>query len=394
MPESRRGFAFANPDVAANDGWGAILTPDELRYVYAFGSPLVAPDGQTITDETLEWYIRNAIGWVERDLDYTLYKRQYRHRPPRNGVERDDLLPLDSFSLKYSSAGGAGTVATVTVADGVLSTAITGETGDNLSINLDEYASIWHLVAAINAVSTVSTDGYTAVLIGNQDVTPTELEAVAATDILNTTHTLTANMEEDVDFFWDEAYDYDKTQYQNFVYLKINHGPIFEVQKVEFRDPTGGLILDMTSDCKPNHEMGSIEFYPSHGLISIFPQFYTPYGHRLLTGAYGTSFPDAFFVDYTAGFRTAKACRNRVPELFSVVGKLAAINLLADYGDGRTAALASSSVGLSGLSESASTTLSATSAMFGARIKQYYEDLKRFYDQNKNKYRGIILGAG
>lgn len=391
MAETRTGFAFENPNHKANDGWGEILSADELRYVYAFGSPLVAPDGQTIPDTTLRWYINNAIGWVERDLDYSLMKKQWRHRPPKHLIPRDDFADLDALSLKYEPGAGAGTAATIQVAGGVLSTTITGEAGDNLSIDLADYSSMWRLVEAITSVSTTGT--YTAVLVGRQDVTPTQLKDVTATDLFNVAATVQATAEEFVDFYWDDAYDYDRTQYQNFVYIKLNHGPVISVQSVEFRDPTGGLIIDLTEDCKPNFDMGSIEFYPSHGLISAFPQFYTPYGHRLLTGAYGEAFPDAFFIDYQTGFPSAKAARHRVPELFEVVGKLAAINLLADYGDGRTAALASSSVGLSGLSESISTTLSATSAMFGARIKQYYEDLKRFYDQNKNKYRGILLAA-
>ena len=92
--EVRKGFSFCNPDTTANNGWGAIVTPDELRYTYAFGNDLVAPNGQTITDCTLQWYIDQAVANVERDLNVTLIKKQFRHTPiNKDGtfVSRSDL---------------------------------------------------------------------------------------------------------------------------------------------------------------------------------------------------------------------------------------------------------------------------------------------------------------
>ena len=34
--DCRKGFAFNNPDITSNGGWGCMITPDELRYVFAF----------------------------------------------------------------------------------------------------------------------------------------------------------------------------------------------------------------------------------------------------------------------------------------------------------------------------------------------------------------------
>lgn len=395
MPtETRKGYAFNEPDLTANDKWGAIITPDEMRYVFAMGLPLIAPDGQTITNETLQWYIDNAIGNVQRDLDYWFYPTFFKARPVQ-GETRDDILALSSFSLKYNSAGGSGTAATFTVANGVLSTTITGQTSDNLSITLEDVASMWHLVRDINAATTTSTDGYTAVLLGRQNVAPTQLEDAAAVDIHDTTATLTADQEEDVDYFWEDPYDFDVITFRRFMYTKLRRRPVLEVTKFALYDPLGEVVMDFSNDVKVNHIPGSVEVFPQFATLASYPLLTapTPYGVASLRTLWADRFPDGFRIDYKSGFRHVKALKARHNELFEVVGKLAAINLLADYGDGKTAGLASSSVGLSGLSESFSTTMSATSAFFGARIKQFYEDLKRWYDMNKQKYAGVFLAA-
>ncbi len=296
--ESRKGFYFNNPDLTANNGWGAIITSDELRYVYAFGNDLVAPNSQVITDDTLQWYIDTAVGNVERDLNVTLIKKKYRHRP----------------------------------------------------IN-------------INGVIT-SRDS--------------ELENEG---------------ESDIDYLWEDPYDFVRKSFNEFIFIKLRNRPVIEVSKAEFRDPTGNLIANILSWKKVNHRMGSLEFFPHAGALASLP---------LYTGSsyWGSpvrfifdNYPDAYYIDYNAGFETVKHLKDRWKEIFIVVGKLAAINMLSDYGDGKLAAIASSSLGLDGVSEAVSTTLSATSATFGARILQFKRDLTEFYKKNKYKYGGLQIGS-
>jgi hypothetical protein len=76
----------------------------------------------------------------------------------------------------------------------------------------------------------------------------------------------------------------------------------------------------------------------------------------------------------------------------SIVGMMAAIPLLSNYSDGRYGPIGSGSVSLSGISESSSKTMGAGSVMFSGRIKQYTDYLTRWYDDNKNKFRGIGIG--
>jgi hypothetical protein len=101
---------------------------------------------------------------------------------------------------------------------------------------------------------------------------------------------------------------------------------------------------------------------------------------------FGGRYPDAFEFDYTTGYKTAEF----VPDdLRGVIGKWAVIKALASIGDGLLAGFSSQSVSLDGLSESFSSTQSATSAYFGARIIQYKDEIKQWLKDNRNKY-GII----
>jgi len=292
MAECRKGFAFNDPDLTANGNWGAIITPDELRYVYAFGNDLVAPNAQVITDDTLKWYIDNAVQNVERDLKIKLLKRIYKYRPGY-GETRNGL------------------------------------TGD-----------------------------------------------------------------EGIDYEFEEAYDFNRKEYQNYIYIKLRRRPLLSLDSVIFKDVAGNQLIDITQWVKPNYEKGSLEFFPNQGSLDALPIYLgqTFFGVTSF-GAGVRNYPDAFHVDYTAGFTNVLTFRKKWGELINVVGKLAAINLLADYGDGRAAAIASSSIGLAGISESYATTMSATSAMFGARILRFWDDLKIFYKNNKDKYSGILIAA-
>lgn len=292
--ETRKGFAFNNPDLIANNNWGNIITPDELRYVYAFGNELQAPNYQVITDETLQWYIDNAVGNVERDFRIKLIKRSY--------------------------------------------------------------------------------------------------EAIPAFD--ETKEQIANGREEYIDFEWLEPFDFNAQRYRNYIYIKLRHRPILNITKCVFRDLSNGQIIDLLSNkwLKLNQDKGSIEAFPQTGTLAA-----TPFSGQILNaqfkGGIQYNYPDGFFISYEAGFSNVRAMRAKWPELFMVIGKLAGINLLNDYGDGKTSAIASSSISMAGLSESISTTLSATSAAFGARVTQWMKELKEFYRENKNKYSGLLIGS-
>lgn len=84
---------------------------------------------------------------------------------------------------------------------------------------------------------------------------------------------------------------------------------------------------------------------------------------------------------------------DRMPEdILMAIGKLATINIFAQLGDIILGAgIASQSLGIDGLSQSISTTSSATSSGYGSRMVNYYKDLKEGMPRLKAKYGGITF---
>jgi hypothetical protein len=137
-------------------------------------------------------------------------------------------------------------------------------------------------------------------------------------------------------------------------------------------DKTKGVLKMLKRPIKPNET--------SFGIQTAL----NPYGREQLN-------PFMFYrVDYDAGFETAAD----VPlDLRSAIGKSAAIALLNSIGDGLMAGFSSSSLSMDGMSESFSSTQSATSAYFGARIHQYHKELDSFIEDNKRKYGFMSIGS-
>jgi hypothetical protein len=83
--ESRKGFAFNNPDIDSDylaPRFGRIVHPDELRYDELFGNPLIAEsDSQSITDDQLSDYERMAIRYFEVELNIDVLPRRIRYQP-------------------------------------------------------------------------------------------------------------------------------------------------------------------------------------------------------------------------------------------------------------------------------------------------------------------------
>lgn len=101
--------------------------------------------------------------------------------------------------------------------------------------------------------------------------------------------------------------------------------------------------------------------------------------------------PNYWYTQYETGWNYTD-----VPsDLLNLVGKLAAIGLFNVAGDialGQ-AALASQSLSIDGLSQSISTTASATSSAYSARIIQYTKEIKSTSDRLKRVYKGITFSA-
>lgn len=99
-----------------------------------------------------------------------------------------------------------------------------------------------------------------------------------------------------------------------------------------------------------------------------------------------TYIPNYWRVRYLTGFTEIPA------DLLNVIGKAAAINVFHIAGDLILGAgIASFSLGVDGLSQSISSTSSATNAGYGARIIGYQDDIKKLLPVLQAKYGGFTV---
>jgi hypothetical protein len=102
-------------------------------------------------------------------------------------------------------------------------------------------------------------------------------------------------------------------------------------------------------------------------------------------GRYNT-LPDYWKAQYVTGF----SYKNFPYDLIQVVGQLAAIPLFAIAGDLILGAgIASQSLSIDGLSQSLSSTSSATNSGYGARIIEYRKSVDQTLKRIKNIYKGL-----
>ena len=295
MAENRIGFAFNNPDTSSYyyTDWGKIVTPDELRYVVLFGTRLTSTDqSQTFTDEILQYYVDNAIGLVERDLNIDIYPRTVRHE---------------------------------------------------------------------------------------DEIDQTTGERKPRTDIAG-----------DVNQIREPGYPY-RTQFaEHFLFTKLRRRPLQKVLKAVLIDPMYFTAINLYTWRKEITGLESaVQFFPNQVVAAMGASPYMflknvnvryPYEH----------YPNALLIDYVTGWPTAKDVPKDIVE---IVRLLAGVAVLNDFGDGRTSALASQSTSLNSISESFNTTMSATSAMYGARIIQFRKQIEEWYKRNHRKYKRTVVGA-
>lgn len=185
----------------------------------------------------------------------------------------------------------------------------------------------------------------------------------------------------------DEVHDYWRRDYDQYISLFLDHYPVISVATVKMVLPTDQVVKEFDSSwIKLQKEFGHVNIIPGIGSQGT-----------ILLGASGAFLPfltrsdflpGIFHIDYTAGFESGK-----VPGVIKdIIGKLAAMGPLNIAGDMIAGAgIASQSLSMDGISQSISTTASATNAGYGARIIQYYKDIKDVLPTLQKYYKGIRL---
>jgi len=191
-----------------------------------------------------------------------------------------------------------------------------------------------------------------------------------------------------------EDYDIEESLYR-FSYSKIarqgvivtNKKPIIKLHRLDVlnRFVNTYSLLETTVVDKNKGVLGLMRrpIKPSETYNGISQAIY-PYGSE--------TFNQHMFyaIDYDAGYETS----DDIPsDLREAIAKTAAVSLLNAIGDGLMAGFSSSSLSMDGMSESFSSTQSATSAYFGARIKEYKDDLANYIEEVRRKFGFLQMGV-
>ena len=273
------GYTFGNYHPAGNE-WGLIVTPDDCRYTYLWGTDFKATNGTYFTDEQIKFFIVEATRYLERELNISIIKTKIKSQAEdRNLVKGTDY---------------------------------------------DEEESL---------------------------------------------------------------YDFSYRKIQRYGMIQTRHRPVINVEKCTLIN-RGGSDIDLLKDSAIDRKKGVIKF-----LKRPFMPSETAKGISTAVSRFGseTFQPHLFYaIDYTAGYKTS----DDVPEdLRQIIAKVAAISLLNVIGDGLMSGFSSSSLSMDGISESFSSTQSATSAYFGARIAVYQKEVKEYIEDNRYRFGFLPIGA-
>lgn len=192
----------------------------------------------------------------------------------------------------------------------------------------------------------------------------------------------------------EENKDFNREEFKVWGYIKTNYliqepetlyGMINGIQQVNY--PKNWLSVKRGTDLVgsrnlfiiPNTQGGAVMSQNNFAFSGISPHM----------GFFGTNFiPNYWKVNYWTGW-----CPKDVPfDLIDVIGKLAAIQILAITGDLiYGAGIGNQSVSLDGISQQYSTTKGGGKGAFAGRIGQYIDELKDQLARLRGEYLGINL---
>jgi len=198
-----------------------------------------------------------------------------------------------------------------------------------------------------------------------------------------------AELVEGIDY--DEAedpYAYRHDKWRRSGRIALRKRPIISISRFDLYSISDQKILDLMTWISADHRKGIINFFPKAGADGQFR--IAPASMSMGISLIGGDYPHGYKIDYVAGYENA----SKVPsDLRDVIGKAAACKLLNIIGDGLIAGFSSSSLSMDGVSESFSSTQSATNAYFGARIQVYLKDIESYLKENRTKFGSFVIGS-
>ena len=276
------GYSFKNYRVPEG-AWGTLLTPDDIRYTYLWGTDFKASNGSMFSDEQIQYFIDAGTAEMARRLNITIVKRRVK----------------SEFTIEQK------------------------------------------------------------------------------------------NLKKGVDYDDEETpYDFSFRKIQRYGMIQTKQRPILNVTRCTLINKGQNDDVELLSSVVPDKKNGVLKFLkrpwkPSDTWVGISDSI-SRYGAETWNNHL------FYAVDYDAGFETS----DDVPvDLRQMIGEMIAISLLNVIGDGLMSGFSSSSLSMDGVSESFSSTQSATSGYFGSRIMQYKKDIEDYININKYRFGFFRVGS-
>ena len=185
-----------------------------------------------------------------------------------------------------------------------------------------------------------------------------------------------------------ETRDYMVNDFQSFGFLKLFRFPVQSVEEVAAQFPLSTNRLVFSRDWYRVEQAGNhVNLVPRQGALS---SILLGQGGNFLPLLYGgvQFIPHFWTIKYTAGWKPDDIPFN-LKEIVGMKAAMGPLNIAGDLIAG--AGIASKSISLDGLSQSISTTASATNAGYGARILQYNKEIESRMENLRSFYTGINM---
>lgn len=182
-----------------------------------------------------------------------------------------------------------------------------------------------------------------------------------------------------------ESQDFNVADYDGWCFLQLNHVPVIAIDKIEFVLGNQSVFEVPAAWIHVKTDSGQIQLVPTAGSLGT-AMLTTPGNFGSLLIRMFSRVPDYIRVTYRHGF----SIRNIPPEFKNLIAYRASfgpLNIAGDMLGG--AGIASASLSQDGISQSYSTTSSATNAGYGARLIQYTKEIKERMPAIKRYYHGI-----
>jgi hypothetical protein len=190
---------------------------------------------------------------------------------------------------------------------------------------------------------------------------------------------------------YDDSYNFIPSEASQF-FLKLRHKPLARLHHWEIKFPLSQSAIQLKNNAIIKRHQATLK-----ALFVAFPYGVVGAGQaiglnawRALMGNIDQPIPGAYRVSYSTGYAHSRL----VPaELKEVLMDYITINVMSAYGDGIIGGMSNYSTSVGILSESVGTTMSATSAYYGARIEQLGKKIKEWWKRRKGAYGYVKFGS-